>query len=156
MFIFNVDVSIKVNKSLLPELLRKLMTIILNFSFLLIDFRLETLNHYFFLFNIFMVVIKKLSNFSTISFFNICFEVIFFCLTLSIVSIFFKFWNIKNKKTPNCIQYLRKNIIELFIISSKILYFFIYKWPKIIRYWPNFVMSNEAKLLIFFPTNNIE
>ncbi len=40
--------------------------------------------------------------------------------------------SIETKSTPGCEQYSGKKEMELFIILSKILCFFIYKWPRII------------------------
>lgn len=53
-------------------------------------------------------------------------------MVINIISIFFiGMTSIKNKNVLKFIQYLQKNIMELFIISSKISYFFIYEWLKI-------------------------
>ncbi len=77
MSIFGVDMSVVVGKALLSELSKELMIIISDLSFPLMDFHLETLNNYLFLLDIFIVVLKKSSNFSSVLFFNIRFEVIF-------------------------------------------------------------------------------
>lgn len=55
-------------------------------------------------------------------------------MTISIISIFtIGIINIKKKNTLKSIYYLEKNIIELFIISNKTLYVFIYEQQKIIK-----------------------
>lgn len=155
MFVLSVGIGIKVNKIVLPELSRGLITIVLDLGFCLIHFRLEALSNYFFLLDIFIVIPKKSSNFSSISYFNICFKVISFCLALDIVYVFSKFWDIEDKRVSKYIQYLGKNLIELFIISIKILYFFIHRWQRIIGYWLNLEISNRTRLWVCFLINNI-
>lgn len=91
MFVLGVGIGIKVNKIVLLELSRGLITIVLDLGFYLIDFRLEALSNYLFLLDIFIVILKKSSNFSFISYFNICFKVISFCLALDIVYVSSKF-----------------------------------------------------------------
>lgn len=91
MFVLGVGIGIKVNKIVLLELSRGLITIVLDLGFYLIDFRLEALSNYLFLLDIFIVILKKSSNFSSISYFNICFKVISFCLALDIVYVSSKF-----------------------------------------------------------------
>lgn len=82
----------------------------------LIDFCLEVLNNYLFLLNIFIIIFKKLYNFSFIPLFNICFWIISFYLALNLIFILFKFQAIDDEKALKCIQYLGKNMIELFTI----------------------------------------
>lgn len=98
MFILGVDMSIKISKSLLPELLRGLIITISDLGFFLMDFCLKVLSNYLFLLNIFMIIRKKLSNFSFVLFFNICFEIISSCFALGIISDLFKFLGIGDKK----------------------------------------------------------
>ncbi len=124
--IFDVSMSIVVGKTLLPELSRELMITVLDFSFFLIDFYLEVFSNCLYLLDIFMVILKKSSNFSYILFFNIYFEVISSYLASGIVFVPFGFRGIEDKRAPKCIQYLGKNVIELFTISSKTPSFFIY------------------------------
>ena len=67
---------------------------------------------------------------------------------LGIVSVFLSFKGIKDKRATRCIHYLEENVIELFIILSKILGFFIYKRPKIIEYCLSFIINKKARLLV--------
>lgn len=68
--------------------------------------------------------------------------------TSSIISVSFDFGSIKDKRAPRYVQYLGKNIIELFIKSNKTPYLFIHRRLRIIEYYSNSVMSKRARLLI--------
>ncbi len=111
--------SIVVGKALLPELSKELMTTVLDLGFPLMDFHLQVLSNYFFLRDIFMVVLKKSSNFSSVPLFNIRFGVISSCLASGNVSILSRFRGIEDIRAPKCIQYPEEYMIESFTISSK-------------------------------------
>lgn len=103
------------------------MATILGFFISMLNFCLETLIKYLFLFNNLYVILKKLSNFSFVFFFNIYLRAISSYLTLGNISITSSFRDIGNKEAPRYIQYLSKDKIDFFIIFSKILYFFIHR-----------------------------
>lgn len=88
MSVLSIDINIK---GLLPELLKEPIITISDLGFSLMDFYLEILNNYIFLLDIFIIILKKLFNILSVSFFNICFKIISFYLTLSIVFVFSKF-----------------------------------------------------------------
>lgn len=91
MFILDVSVSIEIGKDLLLELSRELTITVSDLGYLLIDFCLEALNNCFFILNIFIIILKNLSNFLFAFLFNNCFGVISFYLVLGIISIPSKF-----------------------------------------------------------------
>lgn len=109
------------------------MTTISDLGLSLIDFHSKVLNNGFLLLDIFAIVSKKLSKFSSVSLFNIYFGTVSFYLALGLVSICSKFRNIEDKRALRYIQYLRKNVIKFFIIFCKTPYFFIYGQLKIIK-----------------------
>ena len=99
------------------------MPMILDFKIFILNFYLKILIKYFFLFNNFCILFKKLSNFLFFLFFNIYLKAISFYFALYMISIIFIFRNIRDKKALKCMQYLKKNKIKLFIIFNKTLYF---------------------------------
>ena len=48
-----------------------------------------------------------------------------------------------------------ENVIESNIILSKTLYFFIWRQLKIIKCFPNFVMSKKTRYLVWFLTDGV-
>lgn len=131
------------------------MITILGFHLTILCFRLEALMNHHFLFEIFCNIPEKLLRFPSESLFRMRLGKISYCLFLDIISFFSSFENIRDKAAPRWVQYSGKNVIELFILLSKIPYFFIYKRLRIIECCSNFVMSKRIRLLIFFPMDNV-
>ena len=116
---------------------------------LFISFYLKTLIYRFFLLQIFYVIPKKTFRFSLKHLFRIEFRTIAWYLTLNIIFVPFCFGSIE-KKPLRYIQYPRKNVIVLFIISSKTPYFFIYNWPSIIECKLNFIINKGTIFSVWF------
>ena len=96
----NIDTSVEVGSSFLPELPKMLIITHLEFCLPIFDFHLKTLAKCFFFFNIFSIVFKKSSRFLIKSFFQMRFEVISYCylaLNFFLVS-FIDLGDIRNKK----------------------------------------------------------
>ena len=123
----NVGASIEVSNSFLSELLKVLMTTVLEFCLPISNFWLKVLANCLFFFRIFSIVFKKPSRFLIKSLFRIRFEVISCCyLALDISSASsLGLKDIRNKQVLRCIQNLEENVIESCIISNKTPCFFI-------------------------------
>ena len=131
------------------------MTTVLGFYLSILYFRLEVLINRLFLFKIFCDVLKKSSRCSSEPLFRMRFGKISCYLTSCIVFVPSDLRDIGDKEALRYIQYPEKNVIELFIISNKTPCFFIYEWPRIIRYCPNFIISKGARVLVYFPIDNV-
>lgn len=122
-FVLNVRVSIKIIRSFLLKLLKKLIITILNFYVLILHFYLEALINHLLLFDNFCVIFKKSSRFLIDYFFKIWFKTISLCLISEIISVLFGFRDKLDKKMSRYIKYLGRNVIELFIITYEISFF---------------------------------
>lgn len=149
-FVLNVDACIAISKLSILELLRQLMTIVLGFYLSIFCFHLKVLINHFFLFEIICDIFKKSFRFLSKLFFKMWFKKIFCYLALSIVFVPSSFRSIKDKKALRCIQYLEKNVIDIFIILNKTQCFFIHKRLRIIGCYPNFVISKRIRFLVWF------
>ena len=110
----NISANNEFGNSFLLELLKVLMTTVLEFYLLIFDFCLKVLANCLFFFTIFSVVIKKSSRFSIEPLFKIWFGVISYCCLASdnflVFSIALK--GIRDKEVLRYIQNLEKNVIE--------------------------------------------
>ena len=134
------------------------MTTVLKFYLSIFNFCLKVLTNCLFFFMIFSVVFKKLSRFSIEPLFKIWFGVISYCylvLDIFLVSSI-GLRGIRDKEVSRYVQNPERNIMKLYIMSSKTLCFFIQKWPKIIRYYLNFKINKKTRLFIWFAINNVE
>ena len=126
------------------------MTTVSEFSLFIFDFYLKALANRLFFFIIFFVVFKKPSRFSIEPFITMWFKVIsYFYLSSNIFLVFsISLRGIRDKKILGYVQNPGKNVMELYIILSKTLCFFIYEWLKIIGCYSNFVIDKKTRLLV--------